>query len=105
MDKLKPKDHAEAVALFRSEIIGQLTRRELDHGELRHELRQLSKKRFRPPGSTRTRRYAVSTLERWYYSYKRGGLAALEVGCFFLQVGQFLGVGYLAPVEPVVGLL
>jgi putative transposase len=78
MDKLKPKDHAEAVALFRSEIIGQLTRRDLDHGELRHELRKLSKQRFRPPGSKRTRRYAASTLERWYYHYKQGGLTALQ---------------------------
>jgi transposase InsO family protein len=78
MDKLKPKDHAEAVALFRSEIIGQLTRRDLDRGELQHELRRLSKKRFRPPGSNRTRLYGVSTLERWYYGYKRGGLEALQ---------------------------
>jgi hypothetical protein len=29
MSELKPKDHAEAGALFRSEIIGALTRREL----------------------------------------------------------------------------
>ena len=31
---LTPRDHAEAVALFRAEIIGALARRELDHGEL-----------------------------------------------------------------------
>lgn len=78
MDDLTPTDHAEAVALFRSEIIGQLTRRDLDRGELRAELRALSKRRFRPPGSKLTRRYAVSTLERWYYRYKKGGLAALR---------------------------
>lgn len=78
MDELKPKDHAEAVALFRSEIIGQLVRRDLDHGELRHELNALSTQRFRPPGSSRTRHYAVSTLERWYYRYKHGGLVALR---------------------------
>jgi len=77
MDELKPKDHAEAVALFRSEIIGQLVRRELDRGELRHELLTLSEQRFRLPGSTRTRQFAVSTLERWYYRYKQEGLAAL----------------------------
>jgi hypothetical protein len=27
---LTPKDHAEAVAIFRSEIVGALTRRELN---------------------------------------------------------------------------
>ena len=42
MSELKPKDHAEAVALFRSEIIGALTRRELDRGELREELERLA---------------------------------------------------------------
>ncbi len=78
MDKLKPKDHAEEVALFRSEIVGQLARRDLGHGELRRELRMISKTRFRPPKSSRTRTFAVSTLERWYYRYKRGGLAALR---------------------------
>lgn len=78
MDDLKPKDHAEAGALFRSEIIGQLTRRDLDRGELRAGLRALSQQRFRPPGSKLTRCYAVSTLERWYYHYKKAGLSALR---------------------------
>lgn len=80
MDTLKPKDHAEAVALFRSEIVGALTRRELDHGELRHELRLLSRKRYRMPGSKLGRSFSVPTLERWYYRYKRGGLEALRPG-------------------------
>jgi transposase InsO family protein len=78
MAHLKPKDRAEAVALFRSEIIGALTRRDLDRGELREELRALTRKRLRPPGSTVTRCYGLSTLERWYYAYKRGGLEALR---------------------------
>jgi putative transposase len=80
METLKPKDHAEAVALFRSEIIGALTRRELDRGELRHELRQLAKKRYRAPGSKLGRSYSVPTLERWYYRYRSGGLEALRPG-------------------------
>ena len=42
---LSPKDHAEAVAIFRSEIIGGLTRRELDRGELRRELLAIAKQR------------------------------------------------------------
>jgi putative transposase len=75
---LAPKDHAEAVAIFRSEIVGALTRKELDHGELRAALRVLSQERFRPPGIDTTRRYSVPTLERWYYAYRAGGLAALR---------------------------
>jgi len=39
---LAPEDHAEAVAIFRSEIVGALTRRDLDHGELRAVLRALA---------------------------------------------------------------
>lgn len=78
MSELKPKDHAEAVALFRSEIIGALTRRELDRGELREELARLSKRRYRPPGSKTTRSYSVSTLERWLYRYKKRGLEGLR---------------------------
>jgi transposase InsO family protein len=80
MDTLKPKDHAETVALFRSEIVGALTRRDLDRGELRHELRLLAKKRYRAPGSKLGRSYSVPTLERWYYRYKHGGLEALRPG-------------------------
>jgi putative transposase len=75
---LAPKDHAEAVAIFRSEIVGALTRKELDHGELRAAFRALSQERFRPPGIRTTRRYSVTTLERWYYAYRAGGLAALR---------------------------
>lgn len=78
MSELKPKDHAEAVALFRSEIIGALTRRELDRGELREELQRLAKRRYRAPGAKTTRQYATSTLERWLYRYKKGGLTALR---------------------------
>jgi transposase InsO family protein len=76
--KLAPKDHAEAVARFRSEIVGALTRKELQRGELRAALRALAGERFRPPGSDLTRRIAFTTLERWYYAYRRGGLDALR---------------------------
>jgi putative transposase len=75
---IAPKDHAEAVALFRSEIIGALTRRELDRGELASALLELSQQRFRPPRATATKAYSVATLERWYYAYKSGGLDALR---------------------------
>lgn len=78
MSELKPKDHGEAVALFRSEIIGALTRQELDHGALRTELEQLSERHYRSPGAKVGRKYALSTLERWLYRYKKGGLEALR---------------------------
>jgi len=75
-----PKDQAEAIALFRAAIIGSLTARELSHGQLRAELRELTQKRYRPPGrgSWATRTYSIATLERWYYAYKDGGLEALK---------------------------
>ena len=78
MDRLEPKDRREAVALFRSTVIGALAEAKLEHGELQQELEALSKKRFRPPGSPRTRTYSVPTLQRWYYTYKAGGLKALR---------------------------
>jgi len=78
MSTLTPKDHAEAVALFRSEIVGALTRRELDRGELAQALTELSQQRFRPPGANATKTYSVATLERWYYAYKSGNLEALR---------------------------
>jgi putative transposase len=78
MERFTVKDHAEEVAVFRSEIIGALTRRELNHGELREALEALSKERFRPPGLTRTKTFSIPTLERWYYAYKARGLCALE---------------------------
>jgi len=78
MDRLEPKDHQEAVALFRSQIIGALVAEDLLWGELKEELRKLSQKRVRPPGSSRTRTYSVPTLERWYYAMKAGGVRALR---------------------------
>jgi transposase InsO family protein len=77
-DLLRPKDHAEAVALFRAEVIGALARRELSRGELSAEIRKLAKLRFRPPGRRASKVYGASTLERWLYAYRRGGLAALR---------------------------
>jgi transposase InsO family protein len=78
MSNLAPKDHAEAVALFRSEIVGALTRRDLDRGELALVLAELSQQRFRPPTAKSTKAYSVATLERWYYAYKSGGIEALR---------------------------
>lgn len=78
MKSLSPRDHREAVALFRAETIGALTRRELDRGELRAELEALSRIPLRSPGAPITRCFSVPTLERWLYAYKKRGLAGLE---------------------------
>jgi transposase InsO family protein len=78
MDELRIKDHGEAVALFRSEVIGSLCRRELNHGDLRAEMRAISERRFRVPDAEATRAISIPTLERWYYAYRKGGLPALR---------------------------
>ena len=77
MKSPKPRDHAEEVALFRSQVIGALTHQSLDRGQLREALRELSEVPRRAPGAKLTRKYAPSTLERWYYSYKNRGLEGL----------------------------
>ncbi len=78
-DELRPKDAAEEVALFRAQVLGPvLCRGALDHGEMPEALRELSAQPVRPPGAARTRTYAVSTLERWYYANRDGGLIALR---------------------------
>ena len=77
MQDPKPKDHREEVAVFRHGLIGELAVRDLSHGELSAELRRISGQRVRPPDCDNTRCYAVPTLERWLYAFKRGGLEGL----------------------------
>jgi putative transposase len=77
MDHLTPKHHGEEVAVFRHGLIGQIALSALDHGERSAQLRRISEQRVRPPGSDTTRCYAVPTLERWLYAFKKGGLEAL----------------------------
>jgi len=78
-DELKPRDHAEAVALFRHALIGALCARgNLTHGELAAELRELSARPVLPPGADCTRCYGASTYEAWLYAYRQGGLDALK---------------------------
>jgi len=78
MKDLTPKNHAEAVAMFRHAVIGPVCARELSRGQLAAALRELSSQRVRPPGSNVTRTYSVPTLERWVYAYRIGGLPALQ---------------------------
>jgi putative transposase len=77
MKTLDTKDHGEAMALFRSEVIGSITRMDLPRGRLTARLVEISQQRFRPPGAEATRTFAVPTLKRWYRLYKKGGLAAV----------------------------
>ena len=75
---LLPRDHAEAVALFRASIVGAVVQREMTRGELALALRALAKCRYRPPKSRVSKQYSFATLERWYYAYRHGGLEALR---------------------------
>ncbi|HVV82239.1 MAG TPA: DDE-type integrase/transposase/recombinase [Kofleriaceae bacterium] len=68
------------MALFRSSIIGAVVQRELSRGDLAIALRSLAEARYRPPGRRVSKQYSLSTLERWYYAYRRGGLEALRPG-------------------------
>jgi transposase InsO family protein len=77
-DPIRPKDPAEAIALYRAQIVGPLVQRELEHGDLATELEALSKQRFCSPRSHGGQTYSVPTLERWYYAFKQGGLEALR---------------------------
>lgn len=77
-EPLEPKDHAEEVALFRAQVLGPLLCVDLGKRELAATLRELSVRRYMPPGSKTTRTFAPSTLQRWYYSYRAEGLAGLK---------------------------
>ena len=78
---LRPRDHAERVALFRAQLLGPVLNRDLYRGELLAELRVLAKRRFRPPDSDRTRTFSVPTMLRWLRRYRAQGLAGLEPVC------------------------
>ena len=73
----QPQDHAEEIALFRAQVLGPVLNRDLQRGELLAELRVLSQRRYRPPGSLITRTFSLPTLLRWRRRYDKGGLAAL----------------------------
>jgi len=66
VDELTPKDPAEAIALYRAQIVGPLVRGELDRGDLRTALLALTHQRFRAPRAHSSQSYSIATLERWY---------------------------------------
>lgn len=76
--KLAPKDTPEATAIFRAQVIGPLlTRVFASHGELASAIRVLARERHLPPGASATRFYSETTIERWYYCFKKRGLEGL----------------------------
>ena len=70
--------HREAIALFRLGVIGDLVAMELESGELKDTFVRRSLRRYRAPGSSRTRTYHWKTLQRWYYTAKSANPEALE---------------------------
>lgn len=78
MAELTPKDPAEAVALYRAQIVGPLVHGELGRGDLRTALLALTGQRFRAPRAHSPQSYSIATLERWYYAFRDGGLEALR---------------------------
>lgn len=80
MECLTPKNHAEAVAVFRHGVIGFLTQAEMDRGQLATALAALSQQRFLPPRAKATRTFSAATLERWFYAYRKRGLVGLKPG-------------------------
>ena len=78
-DSLKPKDHIEAIAIFRAQVIGELSLCEQDaHGELAAAIREVALRPVKPPGAEVTRCYSAPTIQRWYYAYQKGGIEALR---------------------------
>lgn len=78
MDQLRPRDHAETVAIFRSQVIAPLCVGSLSRGDRADILRELGRRHFMPPGASTTRNYALPTIERWFYAFRKGGLDALK---------------------------
>jgi transposase InsO family protein len=75
--KIPEPTKAEATALFRLGVVGDLLARELSPGELRAELLARAAERYRPPGAKATRQFHWKTLQCWYYAAKHGGHKAL----------------------------
>ena len=65
------------LALFRLSVLGPLASRDkLSHGELKKILHELASQTYAIPDSRRTH-LSADIIERWYYAWLRGGIAAL----------------------------
>lgn len=77
-EKIGPRDHHEAIAIFRAQVIAPLCVGELARGERARLLAELSERSYTPPGADTSRVYGIPTIERWFYRYRLGGLDALR---------------------------
>ena len=67
----------DPVALFRLSVLGPLVSRErLERGELQQIIRELARRDYAIPGSTR-RLVGEKTIEAWYYAWRRDGIEGL----------------------------
>ena len=65
-------------ALFRLSVLGPLVSRErLERGELQQVIRELAQREYAIPDSQR-RHLGEKTIESWYYSWRRDGIAGLQ---------------------------
>jgi putative transposase len=72
MNEIDPK------ALFRLSVLGPVVSREkLEHGELQQLIRELAQREYAIPGTQR-RHLGEKTIQAWYYSWRREGIAGLE---------------------------
>ncbi len=67
----RPSSH-ERWAHLRFAVVGPLLASPPKHGQLRQELHWLAEKKWRHPVSGEQVRFAVSTIERWYYAARSG---------------------------------
>lgn len=86
MNEIDPK------ALFRLSVLGPLISRErLERGELQQIIRELAGREYAIPG-TRRRHLGEKTIQGWYYTWRRQGIAGLTP-----QARQDRGQSKLAP--------
>lgn len=67
----------DPMALFRLSVLGPLVSRErLARGELQQVIRELAQREYTIPGSRR-RHLGETTIEAWFYAWRRQGIAGL----------------------------
>jgi hypothetical protein len=73
MDELTPKDPAEAIALYRAQIVGPLVRGELERGDLRAALLALTQPLLAPQVRVPSREPALPHNAPFAAIFGRGG--------------------------------
>lgn len=65
------------IALWRIGVLGPLVSARLEHGDIREHIDDIAKREHRKPDGCFVE-LSASTIERWYYDYKREGFEALH---------------------------